>query len=72
MVTYLKFSKDACKPEVKLYGKTVLITGANSGKMKMWPALNSKIKPRMLCNGNRAISHLETELGFVEDFHYSL
>ena len=45
MVTYLKFSKDACKPEVKLYGKTVLITGANSGKMKMCPVLNSKVNP---------------------------
>ena len=44
MVTYLKFNKDICKTEVKLYGKTVLITGANSGKMKMCPVLNSKVK----------------------------
>ena len=28
--------------------------------------------PRMLCNGNGAISHLQTEMGFVEDFRYSL
>ena len=26
----------------------------------------------MLCNWNGAISHLQTEMGFVEDFHYSL
>ena len=24
--------------------------------------------PRILCNGNGAISHLQTEMGFVEDF----
>ena len=28
--------------------------------------------PRMLCNRNGAISHLQTEMGFVEDFRYSL
>ena len=28
--------------------------------------------PRMLCNGNGAISHLQTEMEFVEDIHYSL
>ena len=28
--------------------------------------------PRMLCNGNGVISHLQTEMGFVEDFCYSL
>ena len=27
--------------------------------------------PRMLCKGNGAISHLQTEMGFVEDFHYT-
>ena len=27
---------------------------------------------RMLCNGNGAISHLRTEMGFVEDYCYSL
>ena len=28
--------------------------------------------PRMLCNGNGAISHLQAEMEFVEDFRYSL
>ena len=28
--------------------------------------------PKMLCNGNGAILHLQTEMGFVKDFHYSL
>ena len=28
--------------------------------------------PIMLCNGNGAISHLQTGMGFVEDFRYSL
>ena len=28
--------------------------------------------PRMLCNGNGAISNLQTEIGFVKDFRYSL
>ena len=28
--------------------------------------------PRILCNGNGAISHLQTEMGFVKDFRYSL
>ena len=28
--------------------------------------------PRMLCNGNGAIFHLQTEMGFPEDFRYSL
>ena len=27
--------------------------------------------PRMLCNANGAISHLQAEMGFVEDFRYS-
>ena len=27
---------------------------------------------RMLCNENGAISHLQTEMGFVEDIRYSL
>ena len=31
-----------------------------------------EIQPRMLCNGNGAISHLQTEMGFFEDFRYSL
>ena len=30
------------------------------------------ILPRMLCNGNGAISHLQTEMEFVKDFHYRL
>ena len=30
------------------------------------------ILPRMLCNRNGAISQLQTEMGFVEDFRYSL
>jgi len=28
--------------------------------------------PRMLCNRNGAISHLKTEIGFVEDFRLRL
>ena len=28
--------------------------------------------PRMLCNGNGAISHLQTEMGSFKDFRYSL
>ena len=32
----------------------------------------SLLLPRMLCNRNGAISHLQTEMGFVEDFRYSL
>ena len=28
--------------------------------------------PRMLCNGNGAFSHLQTEMGFIEDFRYSM
>ena len=27
--------------------------------------------PRMLCSANGAISHLQAEMGFVEDFRYS-
>ena len=34
--------------------------------------VETEIMPRMLCNGNGAISHLQTEMGFVEDFRYSL
>ena len=34
--------------------------------------LDKQTKPRMLCNGNGATSHLQTEMGFIEDFHYSL
>ena len=33
--------------------------------------LNFKMnKPRNLCNGNGAISYLQTEMRFVEDFNY--
>ena len=28
--------------------------------------------PRILCNRNGANSHLQTEMGFLEDFRYSL
>ena len=31
----------------------------------------SETMPRMLCNKNGAISHLQTEMGFGEDFRYS-
>ena len=31
-----------------------------------------EIQPRMLCNGNGVISHLQTETGFFEDFRYSM
>ena len=34
--------------------------------------MTNKTKPRILCNGNGAISRLQTETGFVEDFRYSL
>ena len=32
----------------------------------------SNPQPRILCNGNGAISHLQTEMGFFKDFRYSL
>ena len=32
----------------------------------------NQLLPKMLSNGNGAISHLQTETGFVEDFCYSL
>ena len=34
--------------------------------------VSNTLLPRMLCNGNGAISHLQTEMGFVEDFSYGL
>ena len=34
MVTYMKFTKAICKTELKLYGKTALITGASSGEIQ--------------------------------------
>ena len=34
IVTYMKFTKTICKTELKLYGKTVLITGASSGEIQ--------------------------------------
>ena len=33
---------------------------------------SSTLLPKMLCNGNGAICHLQNEMGFVEDFCYSL
>ena len=33
---------------------------------------SKETQPRILCNRNGAISHLRTEMGFVEDFCYSL
>ena len=32
------------------------------------PYKNEVTLPRMLCNKNEAISHLQAEMGFVEDF----
>ena len=37
--------------------------------MTFWEA---ETTPRMLCNMNGVISHLQTEMWFVQDFHYSL
>ena len=41
----------------------------------VWNAYFTMVRntmPRMLCYGNGANSHLQTKMGFVEDFHYSL
>ena len=54
----------------------------HSAGMKKWLKMASKllsnyvwsteIMPRMLCNGNGAFFHLQTEMGFFEDSCYSL
>ena len=59
IVVYTKARKDRFE-----VCKDVLLVDKASGA--------TKIKPRMLCNRNGAISHLQTEMGFVDDFHYSL
>ena len=41
-------------------------------KLQIYITISTMISvPRMFCNGNGAISHLQTKMGFVEDFRYS-
>ena len=41
-------------------------------KLDFYVCTKVQTKPKIFCNGNGAISHLQTEMGFDEDFHYSL
>ena len=56
-------------PKATLWGLT--LDGQNMSSLGLkWPKLAKC--PRMLCDGNGAISHLQAEMGYVEDFCYNM
>ena len=50
----------------------LLIPSASSAMSFSTTGWKNLTMPRMLCNGNGAISHLQTKMGFIDDFSYSL
>ena len=64
---------------LKINSKYLTLIKVSEGALGIWErGCHSKVTrkfhecqsmPRMLCNGNGAISHLQTEMGLVKNFH---
>ena len=76
-ITILSQSTDlGANFDCQLYFKPLIYISANKSNVASLGAPNLLLYKltwhRILCIGNGAISHLQTEMGFVEDFCYSL